>query len=64
MARVTVQRAGAAPERPPRVGGLVAVVDLSEEHVAVIDDEFVVEWQISDAGARARADAPVATSPA
>ena len=49
MAAVTVQQRAGARERVERVAGPV-VIDLTDEARPVVDDEFVVEWQISGPG--------------
>jgi hypothetical protein len=47
MGVVTVQQRAGARERAERVSGPV-VIDLTDDGRPPVDDEFAVEWQISD----------------
>jgi len=58
MGLVPIEHAEASRERPVRVTGPV-VIDLSEAAPARLDDEFVVEWQISQRANAARDGDPV-----
>jgi hypothetical protein len=59
MRWVTVQRAAGTRERVAWVTAPV-VIDLTDPRPRVVDEEFVVEWQISDPGRQGAEDERVA----
>jgi hypothetical protein len=54
MARVTVQQTAEPRERAACVTG--PVIDLTDSGPRVVDEQFVVEWQISAPGPRSAED--------